>query len=158
LPKNLWPLALKGGIGFLIGLAVWGGLSVPYTHLLASLSEIVLRLGERPQVTTITTQGTLMIVDRSDVPSSPSEMRFGVESTDLTFNLILLMTLFAASNRALSERNIFGFAGAAVALAFVHVAAVVSFVKADYCDGFGAWSTSHYGVVARHFWGAAPYF
>jgi len=141
-----------------IGLAVWGGLSVPYTRLLASLSETVVRLNERPPVTTITPQGTVMMVDRSDFPPSPSSVRLGVESTDITFNLILLMTLFAASSRALSDRNVFGFAGAAAALVFVHVAAVVSFVKAYYALSFGTWSASHYGFVARHFWGAAPYF
>ena len=156
--KNLSPLVLKGLIGFLIALAVWGGLSVPYTRLLAFLSETVIRLGERPPITTITPQGTLMIVDRSDHPASASSMRFGVESTDITFNLILLMTLFAASSRALSDRNVFGFAGAAVALVLVHVAAVVSFVKAYYVESFGAWSLAHYGFVARHLWGAAPYF
>ena len=156
--KNLSPLVLKGTIGFLIGLAVWGGLSVPYTRLLASMSETVVRLAERPPVTHITARGTLMVVDRSDFPPSPSSGRLGVESTDITFNLILLITLFAASSRALSDRNVFGFAGAAVALVFVHVAAVVSFVKAYYALSFGPWSTAHYGFVARHVWGAAPYF
>jgi len=158
LRKNLWRLVLRGAVGFLIGLAVWGGLSVPYTRLLASLSETVVRLDERPPVTSITSNGTLMMVDRSDFPSSPSSGRLGVESTDITFNFILLMTLFAASTRALSDRNVFGFAGAAVALVFVHVAAVVSFVKAYYALSFGPWSESHYGFVARHFWEAAPYF
>jgi hypothetical protein len=158
LRKNLWPLVLKGAVGFLIGLAVWFGLSVPYTRLLASLSETAVRLDERPPVTSITPQGTLMMVDRSDFPPSPSSVRLGVESTDITFNFILLMTLFAASSRALSDRNVFGFAGAAVALVFVHVAAVVSFVEAEYALSFGAWSTSHYGFVARHFWSSAPYF
>jgi hypothetical protein len=158
LRKNLSPLVLKGAAGFLIGLAVWGGLSVPYTRLLASLSETLVRLNEHPPVTTIIPQGTLMMVDRSDFPPSPSSVRLGVQSTDITFNLIVLMTLFAANSRALSDRNVFGFAGAAAALVFVHVAAVVSFVKAYYALSFGPWSASHYGFVARHFWGAAPYF
>jgi hypothetical protein len=158
LRKNLWPLVLKGAIGFLIGLAVWGGLSVPYTRLLATLSEGVIRFSERPPVTYITPQGTLMMVDRSDFRLSPSSVRLGVESTDITFNFILLLTLFAASSRVLSDRNVFGFVGAAVALVFVHVAAVVSFVKADYALNFGRWSARHYGLVARTFWGAAPYF
>ncbi|HVR42388.1 MAG TPA: hypothetical protein VMS56_02985, partial [Thermoanaerobaculia bacterium] len=81
-----------------------------------------------------------------------------MESKDITFNFILLVTLFAASGRALSDRNVFGFVGAAVALVFVHVAAVVAFVKAYYALSFGPWSESHYGFVARNFWGAAPYF
>jgi magnesium-transporting ATPase (P-type) len=157
LRKNLWRLVLKGAVGFLVGLAIWAGLSVPYTRLLASLSQTVVRLDERPPVTSIIPDGTLMVVDRRDLPPPPSG-RLGVQSTDITFNLILLMTLFAASSRALSDRNVFGFAVAAVALVFVHVAAVVSFVKAYYALSLGAWSASHYGFVARHFWGAAPYF
>ncbi len=156
--KSLFRLAAKGAAGFLIALAVWFGLSAPYTRLLASLSEAVVRLAERPAVTSITPQGTLMVIERTDFPASPSSVQLAVESTDLTFNFILLMTLFAASGRALSDRNVFGFVGAAVALVFVHVAAVVAFVKADYALNFGPWSALHYGFVARSFWGAAPYF
>ncbi|MBK5258764.1 MAG: hypothetical protein JJE51_04165 [Thermoanaerobaculia bacterium] len=158
MPKDLWKLVLKGAIGFLIGLAVWSGLSQPYTRVLASLSETVIRLAERPAVTSITADGTLMMVARSDVPTSPSSGSFAVESTDITFNIILLVTLFAASSRAFSDRNMFGFAIAAIALVFVHVAAVVSFVEAWYAGSFGSWSAAHYGFIAKRFWEAAPYF
>ncbi len=156
--KNLLKLAAKGAAGFLLALAAWWGLSVPYTRLLASVSEAVIRLAERPSVTLISPQGTLMVIDRTDIRRSPSSGQLAVESTDITFNFILLTTLFAASGRALSDRNVFGFVGAAVALFFVHVAAVVSFVKAYYATSFGPWSALHYGLVARKFWGAAPYF
>jgi hypothetical protein len=151
-------LAGKGAAGFLIALAVWLWLSAPYARLLASLSEGAIRLAERPAVTSITAQGTLMVIDRMDIHRSPASMQLAVESTDITFNFILLLTLFAASGRALSDRNVFGFIGAAIALVFVHVAAVVSFVKAEYALNMGAWSAAHYGLVARKFWGAAPYF
>ncbi len=156
--KRLLKLAAKGAVGFLIALGLWMGLSVPYTRLLAAVSEAAIRVSERPPVTSITPQGTLMAIDRTDFPASRSTGQLAVESTDLTFNFILLMSLFAANDRALSDRNVFGFLGAAVALFFVHVAAVVSFVKAHYALNFGAWSASHYGLVARTFWGAAPYF
>ncbi len=158
MPKNLSPLLLRGSIGFLIGLAVWAGLSVPYTRLLAPLSEAAIRLGEQPPVTYITPQGSLMMIDRTDVSLSPSSVRLAVESTDITFNFILLMTLFAARARALTDRNVLGFLCAAAALVFVHVAGVVAFVKADYAMNLGAWSAAHYGVVARNFWEAAPRF
>jgi len=155
LPSNLWRLVLKGTIGFLIGLAVWGGLSVPYTRLLASLSETVVHLGEHPAITRITPRGTLMIIERRDVPRSPSAMQFGVESTDITYNVILLMALFAASRGALTDRNVFRFAAAAVALVIVHVAAVVSFVEAYYVEAVG---DAHSLSIAQHFWERAPYF
>lgn len=158
MPKDLWKLVLKGAIGFLIGLAVWSGLSQPYARVLASLSETVIRLAERPAVTLITADGTLLMVDRSDFPPTPSAVRFAVESTDITFNIILLVTLFAASSRAFSDRNMFGFAAAAIALVLVHVAAVVSFVEAWYAGGSGSSSAAQYGFIAKRFWEAGPYF
>jgi hypothetical protein len=158
LPKSLFRLAAKGAAGFLIAFAAWLWLSVPYARLLAGLSQSMIRFSERPAVTSVTPQGTLLLIARSDHhrPASPGQL--AVESTDVTFNFILLMTLFATSARALSDRNVIGFAAASVALVFVHVAAVIAFVKADYASNFGRWSARHYGVVARNFWSAAPYF
>lgn len=156
MPKNLSTLAIKGTAGFLIGLALWYGLAIPYARLLGSASEFVIRAAERPAITSITPMGSLLAVDRSDVRNS--EQRFAVETMDITFNVILLMTLFAMSARTLSDRNVFGFLGAATALFLVHVAAVVSFVEANYALNLGAWSAAHYGVVARHVWTVAPYF
>ncbi len=118
----------------------------------------MIRLAERPAVTLITADGTLLMVDRSDFPPSPSAVRFAVESTDITFNIILLVTLFAASSRAFSDRNMFGFAAAAIALVIVHVAAVVSFVEAWYAGGSGSSSGAQYGFIAKRFWEAGPYF
>jgi hypothetical protein len=158
LPKNLSPLLLRGSIGFLVGLAVWAGLSAPYTRVLAPLSEFAIRLGEQPPVTYITLEGSLMMIDRTDISLSPSSVRLGVETTEITFNFILLMTLFAARARALTDRNVVGFLCAAAALVFVHVAGVVAFVKADYAVNLGAWSAAHYGVIARTFWEGAPRF
>lgn len=158
MPKNLSTLAIKGTAGFLIGLAVWYGLAIPYARLLASVSEFVIQAAERPAITSITPMGSLLAVDRSDLRNSASEQRFAVETMDITFNVILLMTLFAMSARPLSDRNVFGFLGAATALFLVHAAAVVSFVEANYALNFGVWSAAHYGFVARHFWTVAPYF
>ncbi len=156
--KSLYRLAAKGAAGFFISFAVWLWLSAPYTRMLASLSELAIRIAERPPVTFITPMGTLMVIDRADFPPSPSSVRLAVESTDITFNFILLMTLFAVSARALSDRNVLGFVIAAVALVGVHVGAVVAFVKADYAVNYGPWSDAHYGFVARTFWRAAPFF
>lgn len=156
MPSGLLKPAVNGAAGFLIALVLWLALSVPYAILLASVSEAAIHIGEWSAATTLTPQRTLIAVDRIDFPPAPS--RLAVESTDVTFNFILLMTLFAATSRPLSDRNVFGFAGAAAVLFFVHVFAVVAFVKAHFALNFGSWSAAHYGVVARWFWGRAPYF
>lgn len=156
--RSALKIVARGLAGFLSGLAVWLILSPPYTRLLASASQFLVRLSERPAVTSIAAEGTLMVVDRSDFPASPSTVQLAVESTDVTFNFILLATLFAASPRALSDRNVFGFVAASVALLSVHVAAVISFVKAHYVANFGMWSATHYGVAGRTIWSQLPYF
>jgi hypothetical protein len=126
--------------------------------LLASLSASAIRLLEVPAVTVITPQETLMVIDRPDLAVGSSPVRLGVESTGITGNFILLMTLFAATRHALSDRNVVRFAGAALVLLVIHVGVVISFVKADYATRFGSWSVQHYGPVSRALWVAAPYF
>ena len=158
MPRSLFRLAAKGAVGFALAFTVWLALSPLYTRFLAAASESVMRLTEKPAITSIAPRDTLMVVERRDFPATPSSVQLAVESTDITFNFILLVTLFAASARALSDRNVFGFLAAVFLLVLVHVAAVVSFVKAYYALSFGAWSAAHYGIVARSFWGAAPYF
>ena len=157
MPKDLSRVLLRAFVGFVLGLAIWRGLAVPYTSLIGSLSELALAIVEAPAVTQLTPQGTLLIADRSDLPAS-AEVRFAVESTELTFNVIVLMTLFAAASSPLAERNLLGLLGAAVVLVFVHVAAVMSFVEGHYATSLGDWSSSRYGFLSRHFWSAAPYF
>jgi hypothetical protein len=77
---------------------------------------------------------------------------------DITFNIILLTTLFAANRAPVSDRNIGGLLLASLVLVSVHVAAVIANVQSIYALQFGAWSERHYGVVARNFWGAAAHF
>lgn len=154
--SDLLKPAANGAAGFLLGLLVWLGLSAPYAKLLAWAGEAALHAFEWPSATVLRVQGTLIAVDRVDFPPAPGHL--AIETTDLTFNVILLVTLFAATRRVLSNRNLFGLLGAAGLLFFVHVFAVVAFVKAHYALNFGAWSEANYGVIARSFWGAAPYF
>jgi hypothetical protein len=161
LRRDLFRLLLSGAIGFLLALALWFALAGPYTRLLASVSQAAIRLSEWPSITSIVPSGpagTLMVVQRSDFPPSRDSMQLAVESTSITFNFILLVTLFAASKRVFSDRNVFGLFAASAILVGVHVAAVISFIKADYALNYGAWSSAHYGAIARGFWGGAPYF
>lgn len=156
MPKNVWSNLAKGATGFLLGLVLWAGLSSPYASLLASLSEPLIRIFERPQVTRLIAKGTELTIDRTDFPrASP---RPGLRLMDLTSNVILLMTLFAANRHAVSDRNIAGFVLAILALIVVHVAAVILNVQSIYALRLGAWSARNYGPVARNFWGASAHF
>ena len=151
--RSLSRPVIRGAVGFLIGLAVWFGLSGPYTSVLAALSETAIRIFEQPAVTSIDAQGSLMVINRSDVASTA--MRPAVESTDITFNFILLITLFAVSHGALTRRNAIAFLTAAAALSLVHVAATIAFVQMFYVESLEG---ARYGAAAQRFWGSAAYF
>jgi hypothetical protein len=159
LPRNLWSSLAKGTAGFLLGLLFWWSLSAPYARLLATLSEPLIRIAERPPVTRLIvdgSDGTELTIDRDDFPrASP---RPSLLLMDITANIILLTTLFAVNRRPLSDRNAAGFLLASLALIVVHVAAVVMNVESIYALRLGPWSALHYGPVARNFWGAGAHF
>jgi hypothetical protein len=156
LRNALPPLLARGAGGFLFGLAVWWTLSVPYTHFVAAPSEALIRIGERPSATTLVTDGTELTLDRNDFPRAAQ--RPGLQVMDLTSNFILLATLFAVNRRPLSDRNVGGFLLASLALAAVHIGAVILNVESMYALRLGAWSARHYGAVARNVWGAGAHF
>jgi len=156
LPKNLWPTLAKGAAGFVAGVVLWWALSAPYARLLASVSETLIRLAERPAVTRLAADGNEMVIDRDDFPrASP---RPGLLLTDLTANIIVLTTLFAVARRPLNDRNMVGLLLASLCLVVVHVAAVVVNVQSIYALRLGAWSARNYGPVARNLWGAGAHF
>ncbi|HEX3069164.1 MAG TPA: hypothetical protein VHX14_11355 [Thermoanaerobaculia bacterium] len=154
--KDLWPNLAKGAAGFLLGLALWWGLSAPYARLLATMTEPLIRMVERPAVTRLIAGGTELTIDRDDFPrSSP---RPGLTLMDLTANIILLTTLFAVNKRPVSDRNIRGFVLASLALAAVHIAAIIVNMESIYALRLGPWSERNYSAFARNFWGAAAHF
>lgn len=156
MPKNLWPNLAKGATGFLLGLVLWWSLSPPYARLLASVSEPLIRMAERPPVTRLIPDGTELTIDREDFPrTSP---RPDLLLMDLTANIILLTTLFAVSRKPLSDRNVRGLLLASLVLVGVHIAAVVTNVQSIYALQLGPWSARNYGPVSRNFWGAAAHF
>lgn len=154
--KDLWPNLAKGAAGFLLGLALWWGLSTPYARLLAAVTEPLIRMVERPAVTRLIAGGTDLTIDRDDFPrSSP---RPGLTLMDLTANVVLLTTLFAVTRRPISDRNIVGFLLASVALVAVHIGAIIVNVESIYALRLGPWSQRNYGPFARNFWGASAHF
>jgi hypothetical protein len=156
LRKRLGPVAVRGTIGFFLGLLLWWSLSSAYAQLLAAVSEPLIRVSERPAVTRLIPNGNELTIDRSDFPrSSP---RPGLRLMDLTFNVILLTTLFAANRHPWRDRNMRGLMLAFLILFAVHVVAVIVNVESIYALRLGGWSSFHYGAVARNFWGAAAHF
>ena len=148
--------ALKIAAGFLVGLAIWWGASDLYARLLAPPAQALLRATERPQVTRLRASGSEVIVDRSDFPVRSG--RPGVPVNDLTFNLIILIAMFASNHPLFSNRNVGMFLIAVLLLMVTHVLALVVAVKSIYAVQLGAWSLANYGTFSRNFWSGAAHF
>lgn len=147
---------LKGLVGFVLGLGLWWGLTPTYNAVVARPAEMILRVTERPPVTRIDVQGRGLIINREDFP--PKSPRPGVPLSDLTFNVALVVALFAASRETFSNRNVVGFTLAMVVLYLTHIAGLVATIKSIYALKLGQWSVATYGPFARNFWGAAEHF
>ena len=157
MPRLDWRLAVRAFAGFLVGLAVWVFLSPPYNRVIAAAAEKTLRIFERPPVTQLRpAEDNYVTVDRRDF--DPRSKRPGIALHDLTFNVILLTALFAASRRPFSDRNIGGFFAAAAILALTHILGLTIEVMSIYVAKLGMWSTVHYSNVERNVWGVANHF
>lgn len=154
MPGIKWRVALKALAGFAAGVAIWFLLSPVYDRVIAAGAEAVIRATERPKVTSLRPQAdNYVTVDRRDF--DPRSKRPGIPIRDLTFNFVLLLALFAAVPRPLSDRNFGGFLSASAILAVTHVLATVVEVMTLYSGKLGPWSRAHYGDFARNAWGVA---
>lgn len=154
--RDTWKPVLKATIGFVAGLALWWVLSPPYGRLVSSVAGPLLHLFERPDVTRLSTEGQQVIIDRVDFPRRSA--RPTVPLADLTFNVILLTALFAASRQTFSSRNVSGFLLALAVLFATHILALVVSVQSTYALKLGPWSLAKYGPFARNFWSGTEHF
>lgn len=143
-------------MGFAAGLALWSLGTPAYDRVLVGFAEPAIRLFERPPATRLYAEGRRVVIDRADFPSTSD--RPGLPADDLTFDVILLLTLAATTRGLFCDRGMKGLALALLALCGLHVLALVAAVKAFYATQLGAWSAAHYGVVARNVWGTAAHF
>lgn len=146
---------VRGIAGFLLGFALWAGLTLPYNRLLAFSAESAIRLFEDPNRTALRLDGKQVIVYRSDVP--PGTTRPGIPLYDLTFNVILLTILFAVDRHPFSNRNVALYLLALLILFPTHVLALIAWVQDLYASRFGPIS-EHYSGLERSLWANAVYF
>jgi hypothetical protein len=157
LPRLEWRTALKALAGFLVGLVMWIYLTPTYDRFIAAGTEKVMRTFEHPKVTRLRmAEDKFVTVDRADF--DPRSKRPAIPIRDLTFNIVLLTALFAASKRTFSDRNILGFLISLAILAVTHIFGSVAEVMSIYVAKLGMWSTVHYSDLDRNVWGVLNHF
>lgn len=149
-----WRVALRAFAGFLVGLTIWVFLSPLYDRFLAGVAQATMRAFEKPPVTRLRPAADdYVTVDRSDF--DPRSKRPAISIRDLTFNVILLLALFAAEARPFADRNIGAALVSSVLLGLTHILAVIVEVMSIYVAKLGPWSRVHYSDLERNLWGVA---
>ena len=96
------------------------------------------------------------MIDRADFPSTSD--RPSLPADDLTFDVILFLTLSASTRGVLRDRAVRGVALGLLLLFGFHVVALVANVESLYATQLGEWSAAHYGAFMRNLWAAAAHF
>ncbi len=143
-------------LGFLAGLALWWSATPAYNRLLAGMAEGAIRVFERPHATRLYAEDRRLVIDRADFPSTSDRPSLPVD--DLTFDVILFLSLAATTRGLLRDRAVKGVAVSLLVLFVLHVLAVVANVEALYATRLGAWSAAHYGALSRNLWVTATHF
>jgi len=143
-------------IGFAVGLALWFLFAPSYEQAVAPAAEILIRLGERPAVTRLEAPGGEFLVNRTDFP--PGAPHPGLPAPDLHFNFVLLVAFFALDPHPFRGKRLGRLLLALLCLYVVHVVFLVFQVESVYATRLGAWSSAHYGTVARNFWAGGFHF
>ena len=115
-----------------------------------------MRLLERPAATRLYAEGTRVVIDRADFTSKSD--RPALPADDLTFDVILLLTLAAATPGLFRDRAMQGLGISLLVLFALHVAALVAAVESFYAMKLGVWSAATYGPFERNFWATASHF
>jgi len=140
--------------GLIAGTLLWMWLAEPYNVLLARLTQPLVHIDARLRDAQLVARG-----DRIDVVSSTGTLPPGnIPAVQLTFNVILLIALFASNKRPFSDRNARAFALSLLVVLLLHPVGAWIAVESTYATRAGEWSDAHYGAASSSIWLMAELF
>jgi hypothetical protein len=133
--------------GVALGVCVWWVATPAYNRLLAPATQLLLHADPRLTAAVLVPQERRMFVTSSTpLPTAT------IPADQLTYNIILLLALFASNDRPWRVANLRGVAIALVILFASHCVGLVISIESTYAVRQGAWSEQHYGDAAASFW------
>jgi hypothetical protein len=133
--------------GLALGVWIWWAAAPAYNRLLAPATELLLHADRRLAAAALVPQGREVFVT-SSTPLPTATM----PADQLTYNIILLLALFASNTHAWSRANLRALAIAMVILFVSHCAGLLISIESTYAVRQGAWSEQHYSDTAGSFW------
>jgi len=139
--------ALRFLAGLSFGVWIWWAATPAYNHLLAPATQLFLHADKRLAAAELLPQERNVFVT-SSTPLPTATM----PADQITYNIILLLALFASNDRPWRLANVRGLAIALVILFVSHCIGLLISIESTYAVRQGAWSEQHYGDAAANFW------
>ena len=141
----MWSRVLRFVLGFVGAAVAWYNLTPQYDRLLAAAVTPLVRFDSRLRSAELAATARIIQVT-GDLPAA------NIPADQLTYNVILLVALFASNRRPVDRRNAVGFLVASAIVVALHVLAVLLSVESTYAARMGTWSDAHYGAAGYYFW------
>jgi hypothetical protein len=139
--------ALRFAAGLAIGVGIWWAATPAYNYFLAPSTQVLLHADRRlADAVLVPQERKIFITSATPLPTAT------MPADQLTYNVILLLALFASNERAWQLTNIRGLAVALFILFVSHCIGLVISIESTYAVRQGAWSEQHYGDAAANFW------
>ena len=141
----MWPRVLRFVVALFVAALVWYNLTPLYDGLIAGAAAPLLKIDPRFRGAHLAAVDRIVKVT-GGVPAAD------IPADQLTYNVILLVALFASNRRPLRDRNVVAFLVSTLIVVVLHVIAVLLSVESTYAVRMGAWSEAHYGAAGYYFW------
>ena len=141
----MWLRALRFVVALIVAAILWYNLTPLYDRLLAAAATPLIKIDSRLRVIQLDADDRIIKVT-GNMPAAD------IPAGELTYNVILLVALFASNRRPLRGRNVRAFLVSMLIVAALHVVAVLLSVESTYAVRMGSWSAEHYGAAGHYFW------
>lgn len=147
----MWPRVLRFVVGLILAALVWYNLTPLYDGFIAAAATPLVKIDPRLRGAHLAAADRIIKVTGS-VPAA------NIPADQLTYNVILLVALFASNRKPLRDRNVVALLVSMLIVVVLHVIAVLLSVESTYAVQMGAWSEAHYGTAGYFFWMYAEIF
>jgi hypothetical protein len=147
--------ALRFTAGAALGVVLWLFATAGYNAILATFAEPLLRLDPRLRGAEVLSNGQRVTARGGDAdPTVPGVV---IPADQLTYNVVLLLGLFATIDGGFRDRWFLRLGMALAILFATHVLAVVISLELTFATRTGAWGAARYSPLAQDFWTAVEY-
>lgn len=139
--------AVRFAAGLALGVAVWWAAAPAYNRLLAPATQLLVHADRRLESAVLVPQErTIFVTSAKPLPTAT------MPADQLTYNIILLLALFASNERPVRLPNLRASAISLPILFASHCVALLISIESTYAVRQGVWSEQHYGDAAANFW------